>query len=221
MLITPEMLAPSKVHIEDDERRDFERGMSYVPRLTLLLIGAYVAVYAWEVASGALASTEAIVEAGALSRPHVQAGEIWRLLTATFLHGGADHLIGNGIVLYIVGMACEHAFTLRRAATIYLASALAGSLASLAASPGPSVGASGLVFGVMGAVVVFFYKYQGVLELRDKRVGLVLLVWAVYTVVTGFFSPWIDNFAHIGGFVGGAATGAVLRPALLDRSVAS
>src|SRR3989449_5946808 len=93
---------------------DLERGMRTAPPLILLLIAANVALFAWELAAGALASRESIVEAGALVRDRVLAGEWWRLESATFLHAGWDHLIGNCLVLYVVGMACEHAFGFAR-----------------------------------------------------------------------------------------------------------
>ncbi len=74
----------------------------------------------------------------------------------------------------------------------------------MAYSPGPSIGASGAVFGLTGCAVAFFYRYRGAVHLRDKRIGLVLLIWAGYSVVTGFLNPWIDNFAHLGGLAAGA-----------------
>src|SRR5262245_36582213 len=88
---------------------DFERGMRLAPPLILTLILTNIAIFAWEISSGALLSQEAIIAAGALSRAEVLAGEWSRLVSAMFLHGGPDHLIGNMIVLYIVGIACEHA----------------------------------------------------------------------------------------------------------------
>src|SRR5207249_1371850 len=117
------MLAPGT-----DSRVDFERGMRTAPPLILLLIAANVALFGWELAAGALASRESIVEAGALVRDRVLAGEWWRLESATFLHAGWDHLIGNCLVLYVVGMACEHAFGFARTAVVYFT----------AASPAPS-----------------------------------------------------------------------------------
>src|SRR5207249_3602700 len=88
---------------------------------------------------------------------------------------------------------------LRRAPT----SALAGSLVSLLTSPGPSVGASGAIFGLQGAAIVLFRTHRDRLLLRDRRVGFVLLVWAIYTIVGGLLTPLIDNGAHLGGALGG------------------
>jgi membrane associated rhomboid family serine protease len=138
------------------------------------------------------------------------AGEIWRLVTAMFLHGGIDHLLGNCAVLYVLAMACEHAFGVFKTGLVYLVSGVAGSALSVVMSPGPSVGASGAIFGLSGAIVVFLHKHHKLFFLRDKRIASVLLIWAIYTIVTGFLSPQIDNFAHIGGFLAGASAGALV-----------
>jgi len=213
ILITPEMLAGASAQARG--RIDFERGMRHAPPLILFFIVANVAMFAWEIAAGALADRETIVEAGALVRERVLAGEWWRLMSAMFLHGGVDHVLGNVIVLYIVGLACEHAFGGARTALLYLTSGVAGGLLSLAAGPGPSVGASGAIFGIIAAVVVVLYRYQDRFYVRDKRIGFVLLVWAGWQILTGLASPFIDNFAHLGGLAGGALAALALRPRLL------
>lgn len=197
-----------------EHRTDFERGMSYFPPLTLVLIVANVAVFGWELASGALQSEEGIVAAGALHRERVLGGEVWRVFTATFLHGGFDHLLGNCLMLWIVGMALEHGVGLARTAAVYFVSGLGASLLSLAAHPGPSVGASGAIFGVTAAVVAFLYKYHRLFVVRDKRVGFVLGVWALYQIGIGFMHPLIDNAAHTGGAVCGALLVLLMRPKL-------
>lgn len=219
ILITPDMLAPPTSRSRPPEARvDFERGMRRTPRLVLLLITANVIVFAWEVATGALTSKASLIQAGALSRDAVLAGEWWRLLSATFLHGSPEHLLGNCVVLYIVGMACEHAFGTLRTATIYLVSGIGGSVASTLFSPGPSVGASGAIFGVVAAVVVALYRYQHRFFLRDKRIGVVLGVWSVYQIFTGLLTPYVDNWAHVGGLMGGAAASLLMAPRLMwDR----
>jgi rhomboid protease GluP len=175
-----------------------------------------VALFGWELAAGALASRDSIVEAGALVRDRVLAGEWWRLVSATFLHAGWDHLLGNCLVLYVVGMACEHAFGFVRTAVVYFTSGLTGSVLSGALSPGPSVGASGAIFGVVAAVVVVLYRHQQRFYLRDKRIGFVLLVWAAYQISTGLLNPYIDNYGHLGGFAGGATAALLLEPSLLS-----
>ena len=205
--ITPDMLLSRRV--------DFERRMRRAPPVTLATIAVLVVVFMAEVAAGALASRRGIVAAGALVREGVAAGEYWRLLSATFLHGSVDHLVGNAIAFYILGMVCEHAFGHGQFVILYVTSALAGSLVSLLTSPGPSVGASGAIFGLQGAAIVLFRTHRDRLLLRDRRVGFVLLVWAIYTIVGGLLTPLIDNGAHLGGALGGALVARRLDPVVL------
>src|SRR5207253_160769 len=86
-----------------------------------------------------------------------------------------------------------------------------------AGAPGPSVGASGAIVGVVAAVVVALYRHQKRFYLRDKRIGFVLLVWAAYQISTGLLSPYIDNYGHLGGFAGGATAAWLLKPSLLSE----
>ncbi len=95
---------------------------------------------------------------------------------------------------------------------VYLASGIAASLLSMGLSPGPSVGASGAIFGLMGAVIAVLNRHQHRLYLRDRRIGAVLAAWAIYTIATGLMSPFVDNAAHAGGFLGGALLGLRLTP---------
>lgn len=231
ILITPDMLAVQPANRPTarprDGRIDFERGMRRLPPLVMALIVANVAVFAWEVSSGAFLDRKALIEsglqaanqinpldAGALVRARVLAGEWWRVFTSMFLHGGPDHLIGNMVAFYIVGMACEHAFGVTRTALIYVGSGVAGAAFSLATGPGPSVGASGAIFGVLAAVAVMLYKNQNKFYMRDKRIGFVLVAWAAWQLFTGMLTPFIDNFAHLGGLTGGALAALVLTPTL-------
>jgi rhomboid protease GluP len=234
ILITPEMLAPRRAPPTTrpgDGRIDFERRMRKVPPVVVTLILANVAVFVWEVAAGAFLDRKALIEsgvtvanyvnpieAGALMRARVLAGEWWRMFTAMFLHGGPDHLIGNMVALYIVGMACEHAFGASRTLLVYFGSGITGGVLSLAASPGPSVGASGAIFGVLAAVAVMLYRHQDRFFIRDKRIGFVLAAWAGWTLLTGFMTPFVDNFAHLGGMLGGAAAALLLTPTLTTRA---
>ena len=209
LTVTPDMLAAAP-----DERIDFERGMSYRPPATLALMTALVAIYGWEVSSRSLASQAGIVDSGALVRSRVIEGEYWRMFSATLLHGSLDHLIGNCAALYILGMAGEHALGAWRVLLLYVASGLAGSLASVLAGPGPSVGASGAICGLMGGVVLLLYRYRHTFHVRSKEIALVLAGWAGYTILIGAIDPKIDNWAHLGGLVGGALVSLGIRARL-------
>jgi rhomboid protease GluP len=210
------------VTISDDmlveEKINFEHRMSYFPLISLTLILVNVIIFGWEISTDALSSKSSIIESGALYRENVLAGELWRLVTAMFLHGGLDHLIGNCLVLYILGIACEHAFGRSQMLAIYFIAGLSGAVLSVAVQPGPSVGASGAIFGVIGSVITFFYQYRNQLVRRDNRVGWVLLLWALYQIVTGFMTPYIDNFAHLGGFVGGVLVAWLIKSPLIPQN---
>lgn len=210
--ITPAMLLSRRV--------DFERRMRRTPPVTLALIAVLGVIFAGEIAVGSLDGRDAIVAAGALEPAAVAAGEYWRLLTAPFLHGGAEHFISNAIALFVLGMVCEHAFGRSQFVILYLTSALGGSLLSLTLlsltpNSGPSVGASGAIFGLQGAAIVLFRRHRDRLLVRDRRIGLVLLAWALYSIVGGFFTPYIDNGAHVGGAVSGALVARRLHPTVL------
>lgn len=214
-LVISEAMLTGPVRL-DDGRVDFERGMSYAPRVTLAIILACMAVFVWEVAAGALADGEAIVRAGALTREGVQAGQLWRLGTSMFLHAGAGHLIGNCLALYVLGVALEHALGAGRMLAAYVTSGIVGALASVAMGPGPSVGASGAIFGVMGAVLAMLYRYRHAWEVRDKRVGGVLAAWALYILAVGLITPYVDNAAHVGGLACGLLLGSRLPSRLVS-----
>jgi rhomboid protease GluP len=214
--ITADMLEPEPL---PDPRVDFEKGMSYAPAATLLLIVAIGATFMWQISVGALKDQASIIAAGALVREQVMQGEAWRLLSATLLHGNVEHLFGNAVSLYILGMACEHSYGTRSMLLVYLASGIAGSLLSVASGPGPSVGASGAIFGLMGAILVLFWKHHGELHVRDKRIGVVVAVWAIFTIITGFVTPMVDNAGHVGGLLGGMITAWAMRPRILERKL--
>lgn len=206
--ITPDMLLSRRV--------DFERRMRRVPPLTVGLIGLLVAVFLLEVAAGSLDSPEAIVALGALDAPSVAAGQYWRLLSAIFLHGGFEHLVSNAVALFILGMIGEHAFGAAQFVVLYVLSGLAGSVVSLLSGAGPSVGASGAIFGLQGAAIVLFRRHRDRLLMRDRRIGVVLLVWAIYAIAAGIVTPYVDNGAHLGGLAAGALLARRLHPVVLE-----
>jgi len=206
--ITPDMLVRRRV--------DFERRMRRLPPVTVALAVVLTAIFIVEVALEVLDSPEAYLLVGALSRDAVLAGEWWRLVTAIFLHGGVEHLVGNAVALFVLGMVCEHAFGRVQFLFLFLMCGIAGSVVSMLTSPGPSVGASGAIFGLQGAAIVLFRRHRERLLVRDRRIGLVLVVWALYTIALGFGTPYVDNGAHLGGLLGGALVARRLHPVVLE-----
>jgi rhomboid protease GluP len=212
------MLAPSVPPITR-HGVDFEKDMPVLPAATLALVAALTAAFIWEVTHGALQSEDSLIAAGALVRGRFLHGQFWLPLSAMFLHAGPGHLVGNCIALYVIGLPTEHAYGGRRFLAIYFAAGFSGALLSMLADPGPSVGASGAIFGLQGAAIVFFHRHRALFFLRDKRVGFVLLIWAIYEMALGFATPYVDNFAHLGGALCGALLALKVRSPLVARLV--
>jgi membrane associated rhomboid family serine protease len=132
-------------------------------------------------------------------------GEWYRIVTAGFLHAGLLHLAFNMYLLYLLGQLLEPAVGRMRFALIYFVSLLAGSLGVLLVSPDVlTVGASGAVFGLMGAAVVL-QRSRGISPFASGLGGLI----AINLVLT-FLIPGISVGGHVGGLIGGLVAGALL-----------
>ena len=142
---------------------------------------------------------------GALYGPFVADGDYWRLVTSGFLHAGLLHLLFNMYALYILGTMLEPAVGRLRFVLIYAVSLLAGSLGVLLIAPDePTVGASGAVFGLMGAAIVIM-RSRGIDPMAS---GLPL--WLGLNLVITFAIPGISIGGHIGGLIGGIIAALVL-----------
>ncbi len=143
----------------------------------------------------------------------IREGQVWRLLTAGLVHGNWLHLAMNGMVLNDVGRVVESLFGGRKFLVLLWASVLGGSLASFATNPQPSVGISGGLFGLVGAMLSLGLRYRRRLTPPVRRVLLRAPVEIiVLNLALGFAVRIIDNSAHIGGLVTGFAL-AFLLPA--------
>lgn len=142
-------------------------------------------------------------------------GEPWRLISAMFLHAGLLHLAMNMYCLYQV-KGLEEFFGKLGFASLYLVSGLMGGVASLAFSQGAvSIGASGAVFGLFGALLVVLYQRRHHIGAdAAKSQVFSLLQFLALNLVIGFVVPGIDQAAHIGGLLGGAACAWFMRPEL-------
>jgi len=172
--------------------------------ILLINAGLYLAESLPGLISGSDATGMPLSNAGAKFGPYIQAGQLWRLLTAGFLHGGIFHLLMNSWVLFDLGAATEESYGTSRFLVFYFASTITGFYASYLWHPGvPSVGSSAGIFGLLGAMIA--------LGMRDKSsygaaIRAHYVQWAIYGLLMGVlpFFP-IDNAAHIGGVAGGFA----------------
>lgn len=154
-----------------------------------------------------------LLQFGAMFGPLIASGEYWRLFTAMFLHVGLLHLAFNGFGLLIFGRMVEGIFGPVRFAIIYVLAGLFGSVASyLLNSIAIGAGASGAIFGVLGALAAFFLARRKELGEAGRQNLMGLLVIAAINLVFGFSQQGIDNWAHMGGMVAGFALGMTLAP---------
>lgn len=200
-----------------DVREDFERGMPMLPPVTIALIALCGAIHLRAALLGPALAEEVLYLPGQMDTALVLAGQWRRLVSAVFLHASLDHLLGNMAALFILGMGCEHAFGRGRTLALFLAAGIAGNIAGLARE-GRSVGASGAVFGLLGLLAASLHLHRERMIVRDRRLPMVLLVWAVYALVNGALSPRVDNLAHAGGFVAGLAAGRALAPRFAGKA---
>ena len=173
--------------------------------VTAVLLVAIAIVYGLQLYNG-----EEFTAAGANYGPAIQAGQYWRLVTSMFLHGGLLHLALNGWALYQLGALFEMLVGSPRMLLVYFVTGIAGSLVSAWFSRVPSVGASGAIFGLLGALIAFLARRRGALTPQGKAILMQLLFWAVVNVVFGFSDPQIDNSAHLGGCAAGLLLGFTL-----------
>jgi len=172
-------------------------------------------VFGLQLLLGGTESPPVLVRMGALMPDKIVAGEVWRLLSCTFLHGGFMHVALNVYVLIILGQFLERIIGPARFVVLYVVSAIAGSIGSaLLLDAQMSVGASGAVWGLLGAHAVLAFRPQGLLPTAlipgAKKAAMINLG----INVLNSFRPLVDMWAHFAGGLGGAAlliTGLITR----------
>jgi len=185
--------------------------------VTIGLIAINVFVYLAELAAGGRSdgTGNQIFEKGALYGPLVASGDWWRLLTAAFLHYGPIHLALNMYSLYYVGSILEHVIGRWRFVLLYLAAGLAGSTGALIATPNAvTVGASGAIFGILGALYVL--ERRGHIASGGQIAGLIVINLIFTLLFSGFAlggrvtGLTISVGGHVGGLIGGVVLMSIL-----------
>ena len=194
--------------------------------VTYLIVAVNVIVFLATVASGASALNPNGSELLALggNRLAETRSQPWRLLSATVLHAGVLHLVLNMWALWDTGRVAERFYGNLQFLVLYLGAGLAGSIASLffAGRGAVSVGASGAILGVVGALLAVIWLRPGSLPaplLRPLRSSL--LVYIGVSLLLGFTVGGVDNAAHVGGLIAGIVLAAILdgRPGWEDAPV--
>ncbi len=199
--------------------------LSQRPRLvTNILIGINVAIY---VVLAILSqnpfniSVYVLANAGAQINSLVAQGQIWRIFTAMFLHFSITHIGLNMLSLFFVGSAVEVMYGKWRYLLIYLASGIVGGIVTFFVMPPNTiaVGASGAIFGVFGALGVFYIANRQALGAYGRGAIGNWLFWIGLNLVFGFSVPGIGIWDHIGGLIAGMLLGFLLMPRLGRRRV--
>jgi rhomboid protease GluP len=184
------------------------------PVITWGLVGVCTVVFVLELAKGAgfdSMTTALAIQLGADYGPLTLTGQWWRMLTSMFLHFGIIHLGFNMLCLFALGSLAERLMGRAGFLVLYFASGLAGSLLSLAISPGVvSAGASGAIFGVVGGMVTYLWLKKAPIDFAKAKKELQSLgIFIAYNVLYGL-RPGVDIMAHAGGLIAGLAIGAIL-----------
>jgi rhomboid protease GluP len=185
-------------------------------RAVWVLLALNIAIF---VISGVLSgnlftpSNRVLSDLGAKDNALILAGQYWRFLTSMFLHGGLLHIGFNAWALYALGPESERIYGTGRFLAIYFIAGLAGGVASYVISPYPAVGASGAIFGLIGALAVFYYTSRQLLgDTARQQLGSLITVIMINLFIGFSSGGLIDNWAHLGGLAGGAIAGWLLAP---------
>ena len=168
------------------------------PYITFALICINVLLFLLPILFG---SYDYIINKFCIHGPSIRYGEYYRLITGIFLHGSIMHLVFNIYALYVIGSQIENYFGRFKYIIIYLFSGLMGALFSMTfGGNNASIGASGAIFGLMGSLLYFGYHYRVYLGnvLKTQLIPLI-----IFNLTLGFMLSGVDNFAHIGGLIGG------------------
>lgn len=191
-----------------------ERARPRGPIATRILMATLIApAVAIAVLLGSSSDIGVLIRAGGLTHSLVADGEWWRLISCIFIHGGALHLFNNLVGLWLLGRLAEELFGSWRTLAIFALTGIGGATASYLATHAISVGASGAVLGLLGAVFIELTWHRKRHRLAWTRgVWGSLVVVAVAQVGTDFFYPVTDHWAHAGGLFAGVIVGTVMSP---------
>ena len=183
-----------------------------LPFVTVGFVAVNVLVYVILEILGNTENSEFMVRMGAVWPPYVKQGEYWRLFTATFMHFGFEHIANNMLILVCAGMILEKALGHVKFTILYLIAGVGGNVLSCAQmlhtkDYAVAAGASGAIFGIVGALLWIVILHRGRYE---SLTGKGLLFMIVITLYYGITTGGIDNWGHIGGLLMGFVMGIIL-----------
>ncbi len=173
------------------------------PYVTYALLVLTVVVYALQMGGKALYGFDVVAAIGMKNNAAIAAGQWWRLITPMFLHGSIFHIGFNMYALYVLGPGLERFYGRWGYLWLYLVAGVAGNVFSYIFSGYNSLGASTAIFGLLAAEGVFLYQHRDLFGQSAQRSLINVVTIALVNFIIGL-SPGIDNWGHLGGFIGGA-----------------
>jgi len=161
--------------------------------------------------------TDPIILYGAKVNILIAHGQVWRLVTAIFIHVGLLHFAFNAYSLYNIGRMVETAYGPLRFGLLFLMTGVAGTVMSLWFNPNPAVGASGAIFGLIGAEGILLYRNRALLGERGRSALQNVVIVALINLAFGL-QGGIDNWGHLGGLLGGVLLGGAIGPVWAVRA---
>jgi len=206
------MTQMSSAVVPEDHLEFLHTVWSRRPLFTYIFLGANVLIFLLMALAGGSTNESTLMAFGVKSNPEIARGEWWRFITPIFIHIGMLHLFFNSYALWIVGPQVEKLYGAARFVILYVLTGVAGVYASYFYHPqSESAGASGAIFGLFGVLLVFGVRYRNSIPPFFKRaVGTGVLPVIVINLIIGFTIPAIDNSAHLGGLLAGAALAALV-----------
>jgi rhomboid protease GluP len=172
------------------------------PWVSYTLLGVTVSVFALQLLTETLLGVDLPRLVGIKSNELIAQGQLWRLLTPMLLHGSLLHIVFNMYALSVIGPGLEAAFGHGRFLALYLLGGFAGNVVSMTFTLQPSLGSSTAIFGLLAAQGVYIYQNRQLFGGAARRALINLLTIAGINFFIGL-SPGIDNWGHLGGFLGG------------------
>jgi len=195
------------------KERTFLSGLAGKNVLVWTLLAVNVLAWAVLELTGGSQSAAQLIRAGAKSNGLIRAGQTWRLVTPIFLHYGLFHLVLNSLGLLFLGEVIEHIYGTRQFALVYFVSGIVSVVASFFFGGELMVGASGAIFGLAGALVVYGYRYRRRIPRRYSAwFGGGILPLVIINIILGILIPRVDNSAHVAGLLTGMLVTLLLKP---------
>ncbi len=182
-----------------------------VPQSSPLWTYVLIAVNGLVFLGSLLVGQELVLLLGAKINEAIVLGQWWRLITPLFLHVDILHIGFNSYALFSFGQEVERYFGRSRFLLAYLLAGVGGTTVSFLLSENPAVGASGAIFGLVGIMVTYYYRYRRQMRAGSSALSNIIVI-VVINLIYGFINPGVDNWGHVGGLLTGIILGWFFAP---------